>query len=133
MRRSAGTDERSEAKLSGGNCPDNDGARKSGLRSRDRWLQNLSLPTTSPAAKKVSYIVCWRLRQLKTQAARWPQMFQSHEELQQPKEQMPWRSKDFMLCGAAFERIFVGLTPELTRRRPELFADNKPGPGGRVE
>ena len=25
------------------------------------------------------------------------------------------------------------LTRELTRRRPELFADNKPDPGGRVE
>ena len=25
------------------------------------------------------------------------------------------------------------LTPELTRRRPELIVDNKPDPGGRVE
>ena len=31
------------------------------------------------------------------------------------------------------ECFHFGLTPELTRRRPELVVDNKPDPGGRVE
>jgi len=31
------------------------------------------------------------------------------------------------------KQIYVGLTPELTRRRPELIVDTKPNPGGRVE